>query len=239
MNSSGTKRGLAVAAVSALAVAGIPALATSANAATGDTLTVVSAGPALNGGNVGAVVVLKTSGRTVTTRTISLSRHCLAGRRSQDTQTRRDRRRHRRQDARDPDRRLNNITLHIKATTPTPVTTAAFRVIDNDGVVACRTGGQRGARRGLALHHRSACLGQGDARLPDGRAGSAERRVHRDRAGRRRAHDAARHEPDHCGHVLTTPLSPRPTRRSPRPSIATGTYNCPPPRPTPPPSATT
>ncbi|WKN49545.1 hypothetical protein [Nocardioides sp. Arc9.136] len=62
MNSSGIKRGLAVSAISALAVAGIPALATSASAAPGDVLTVATTGPALNGGAEGAVVVLNTRG---------------------------------------------------------------------------------------------------------------------------------------------------------------------------------
>lgn len=59
MNSSGIKRGLAVSAVSALAVAGIPALANTASAAVGDSFTVVSSGPALNGGTEGAVVTIR------------------------------------------------------------------------------------------------------------------------------------------------------------------------------------
>ncbi|MEV7428212.1 Ig-like domain-containing protein [Nocardioides sp. NPDC092400] len=62
MNSSGIKRGLAVSAISALAVAGIPALATSASAAPGDVITVGSTGPARNAGAEGAVVVLNTRG---------------------------------------------------------------------------------------------------------------------------------------------------------------------------------
>jgi len=64
MNSSGIKRGLAASAVAALAVAGIPALASSASAATGDVLQVGSVGPTLNGGSVGGVVVLKSKNIT-------------------------------------------------------------------------------------------------------------------------------------------------------------------------------
>lgn len=60
MNSSGIKRGLAASAVAALAVAGLPFLASSANAATGDEVVLGSVGPTLNGGDVGGVVVLKT-----------------------------------------------------------------------------------------------------------------------------------------------------------------------------------
>ncbi len=59
MNSSGIKRGLAATAISALAVTGLPALATSANAAVGDSFTVTSTGPALNGGTEGAVVIIR------------------------------------------------------------------------------------------------------------------------------------------------------------------------------------
>ncbi|WP_296605949.1 hypothetical protein, partial [Nocardioides sp.] len=62
----GIKRGLAVSAVSALAVAGVPALASSASAAVGDTFTVVSAGPALNGGTDGALVTLRAKDGVIT-----------------------------------------------------------------------------------------------------------------------------------------------------------------------------
>jgi hypothetical protein len=62
MNSSGIKRGLATTAVSALAVAGIPFIASSASAATGDSITVASVGPARNGGDQGAVILLRTKG---------------------------------------------------------------------------------------------------------------------------------------------------------------------------------
>lgn len=59
MNSSGIKRGLATTAISALAVTGLPALASTANAAVGDNFTVTSTGPALNGGTEGAVVTIR------------------------------------------------------------------------------------------------------------------------------------------------------------------------------------
>lgn len=60
MNSSGIKRGLATTAVTALAIAGLPLIASApANAVPGDTLTTVFAGPALNGGDLGALVVLE------------------------------------------------------------------------------------------------------------------------------------------------------------------------------------
>ena len=62
MNSSGIKRGLATTAISALAVTGLPFLATSASATPGDVLQVAFTGPALNTGTEGAVVVLKTAG---------------------------------------------------------------------------------------------------------------------------------------------------------------------------------
>jgi hypothetical protein len=62
MNSSGIKRGLAVSAISALAVAGIPALASPASAETGDVATVAYTGPIRNAGNVGGLIVLKTKG---------------------------------------------------------------------------------------------------------------------------------------------------------------------------------
>ena len=62
MISSGIKRGLAASAVSALAVAGLPLLASSASAAAGDSIAVAWVGPVLNGGTMGGVVVLKTKG---------------------------------------------------------------------------------------------------------------------------------------------------------------------------------
>jgi hypothetical protein len=62
MNSSGIKRGLAGSAVAALAVTGIPFLASSADAATGDVIQVQSTGTARNAGDQGALVVLNTRG---------------------------------------------------------------------------------------------------------------------------------------------------------------------------------
>ncbi len=59
MNSSGIKRGLAAGAISALAVTGLPLLASSANAAVGDVLKVASVGPALNGGGPGAQILVQ------------------------------------------------------------------------------------------------------------------------------------------------------------------------------------
>jgi hypothetical protein len=61
MNSSGIKRGLATTAVSALAIAGIPFIASSASAATNDTIALVSAGPVRNAGTEGGVFRLKVS----------------------------------------------------------------------------------------------------------------------------------------------------------------------------------
>ncbi|WP_028639088.1 beta strand repeat-containing protein [Nocardioides sp. URHA0032] len=60
MNSSGIKRGLAGSAVAALAVTGLPFFASSANAATGDVLQVQSASTTRNGGSEGATIVLNT-----------------------------------------------------------------------------------------------------------------------------------------------------------------------------------
>lgn len=62
MNSSGIKRGLATTAVSALAVAGIPFIATSASAVPGDSIVLASAGPVRNAGTVGGQFVFKTKG---------------------------------------------------------------------------------------------------------------------------------------------------------------------------------
>src|SRR4051794_31564135 len=73
MNSSGIKRGLAGSAVAALAVTGLPFLASSASAAAGDTLTVLSTGPALNGGNEGAVVVLRAKDGSVDVNDLALT----------------------------------------------------------------------------------------------------------------------------------------------------------------------
>jgi hypothetical protein len=68
MISSGTKRGLAAVAVSALAVAGLPFLASSASADTGDEFQFVAAGPTRNSVDataIGGFVVLKSKAGTV------------------------------------------------------------------------------------------------------------------------------------------------------------------------------
>lgn len=64
MNSSGIKRGLATTAVSALAVSGIPFIASSASAAPGDAISVVSVSPVRNGGTIGVDVQVKLTGTT-------------------------------------------------------------------------------------------------------------------------------------------------------------------------------
>ncbi|MFC6286219.1 hypothetical protein ACFP3Q_07955 [Nocardioides sp. GCM10027113] len=61
MNSSGMKRGLATVAVSALAVTGLPFLATSASAASGDTMSMHSHGPVRDGNSAGGSVIVKSS----------------------------------------------------------------------------------------------------------------------------------------------------------------------------------
>lgn len=66
-SSSGIKRGLAATAVAALAVTGIPALASSASAASGDEIQFVAAGPtrdSVDGAAIGGYIVLKTKGIT-------------------------------------------------------------------------------------------------------------------------------------------------------------------------------
>ena len=61
MNSSGIKRGLATTAVSALAVAGIPFIASSAHAAPGDSLGYLSTGALRNGNTAGGEFYLSSS----------------------------------------------------------------------------------------------------------------------------------------------------------------------------------
>ena len=74
MNSSGIKRGLATTAVSALAVAGIPFIATSANAAAGDEIqSIAYKGPVRDGGSLGGLVVLKTKNLTAAEITLVAS----------------------------------------------------------------------------------------------------------------------------------------------------------------------
>lgn len=61
MNSSGIKRGLATTAVTALAVAGVPFIATSASAASGDSLGYLSTGALRNGNTAGGEFYLSSS----------------------------------------------------------------------------------------------------------------------------------------------------------------------------------
>ncbi len=79
MNSSGIKRGLATTAVSALAVAGIPFIATSASASATE-LTVASVGPVRDGNSAGGTVVFSVpENTTVTEATLKLIRSDLTG----------------------------------------------------------------------------------------------------------------------------------------------------------------
>lgn len=64
MNSSGIKRGLATTAVSALAVSGIPFIASSASAAVGDAITIVSVGPVRNSAGPGLEIQATLKGVT-------------------------------------------------------------------------------------------------------------------------------------------------------------------------------
>lgn len=64
MISSGTKRGLAAAAVSAMAVAGLPFLASSASAADATALQLAYVGPTRDAGTTGGLLILKMKGVT-------------------------------------------------------------------------------------------------------------------------------------------------------------------------------
>jgi len=61
MTSSGIKRGLASTAIAALAVTGLPFLASSASAAANDTMSVLSQGPIRNTNAAGGTIVLKST----------------------------------------------------------------------------------------------------------------------------------------------------------------------------------
>ncbi|NHC23441.1 hypothetical protein G6553_09695 [Nocardioides sp. IC4_145] len=144
MNSSGIKRGLAVSAISALAVAGIPALASPASAAPTDFTneSVVFTGPALNGGDEGAEVVLKVrTGVEVNLDNLELAATGSAEIGSQNTDL---------QSAaivedsavRITDAASNEfggqdgfdeIRLRVAVTTSSPGATATFRVFENEG----------------------------------------------------------------------------------------------------------
>ena len=137
MNSSGIKRGLAVSAVSALAVAGIPALASSAQALAGDTITVTSTGPARNGGDLGADVVLRVKDGTVVPGDLKLTSTTSSTAGSEDTAD---------QSAtivgadapvNDPaDAAYDFITMHISVTTAVTGASASFRVFEDEGGLA-------------------------------------------------------------------------------------------------------
>lgn len=85
MNSSGIKRGLAATAISALAVTGLPSLATSADAAVGDSFTVVYTGPALNGGDEGALVIIRAKDGTIDPTLLDLTSTSSPNAGSEDT----------------------------------------------------------------------------------------------------------------------------------------------------------
>lgn len=67
MNSSGIKRGLATTAVTALAVAGLPLIASSASAAEGSTLSVLSQAPIRNGNAAGGAIIFKSDANDLAT----------------------------------------------------------------------------------------------------------------------------------------------------------------------------
>lgn len=79
MNSSGIKRGLAASAISALAVAGLPLIATSASASE-TALTVANVGPVRDGNAAGGTVVFSVpEGTTVNDAQVKLIRTDLSG----------------------------------------------------------------------------------------------------------------------------------------------------------------
>ena len=134
MNSSGMKRGLAVSAVAAMAMTGIPALMTSASGATTDVLTVGSTGPALNGGSIGSEIVLNTKGvdpaqlkligsdlsspATNANQTVTLLNEVMYPSGSPGDTT--------------PTDGLDQIVLHVGVTTPTVGSTASFQVYEDE-----------------------------------------------------------------------------------------------------------
>lgn len=135
-SSSGIKRGLAASAISALAIAGLPLLASSANAATGDSIAVASVGPVLNAGTLGGVVVLKTKGvdptklalkgsdLTSSQNTATQSASIVAGGTSIVA------------NGADGDSNktdgLDEITMHVSATTPTAGSAVVFAVYEDE-----------------------------------------------------------------------------------------------------------
>lgn len=142
MISSGIKRGLAASAVSALAVAGLPLLASSASATAGDSIAVASVGPVLNGGDQGGVVVLKTKGITAAnlkligsdltssannpTQSVSIVSRSVAAEGTANDSNKTD--------------GLDEITLHIKATTANAGDVAKFAVYEDEFVAPATAG---------------------------------------------------------------------------------------------------
>lgn len=136
MISSGIKRGLAASAVSALAIAGLPLLASSANAAAGESFAVTYVGPALNGGAQGAVVVLRAKDGVLDATKVALASTSSSVVNSQNTadQTVVATATAPVNDA--TDSAYETMTLHVKVTTVNTGDTATFRVFDNDGTDA-------------------------------------------------------------------------------------------------------
>jgi hypothetical protein len=134
MNSSGMKRGLAATAISALAVTGLPFLATSAGAAPGDNFTVAFTGPALNGDSQGAVVVIRAEVNEIDETLLEVTSTTSPDAGSEDTgeQT---------VDivgtptaSPDPaNSAYELIEVRIQTTTTTTGATASFRLFENDG----------------------------------------------------------------------------------------------------------
>lgn len=134
MNSSGIKRGLAASAVAALAVAGIPALATSASAAVGDSFTVVSAGPALNGATPGALVTIRFKDGTITPAALTAAGATTDAVGSEDTGSQTIGAITAGAAYNDPtDATYDFIDVRVPVTTPAPGQTATFRLFENDG----------------------------------------------------------------------------------------------------------
>lgn len=133
MNSSGMKRGLAATAISALAVTGLPFLATSAHAAVGDNFTVTYTGPALNGGTEGAVVVIRAEDGEIDPNLLNVTSTTSPDAGSEDTgeqtvdivsaSAATD-------DPADSDYEL--IEVRIEVTTTTTGSTASFRLFEDD-----------------------------------------------------------------------------------------------------------
>lgn len=140
MNSSGIKRGLAASAVAALAVAGIPALATSASAAVGDSFTVVSTGPALNGANAageGALVTIRFKDGTITPASLATAGTTTDAVNSEDTGSQTVGTVTAGAPYNDPaDATYDFLDVRIPVTTPAPGQTATFRLFENDGANA-------------------------------------------------------------------------------------------------------